>query len=202
MRHILFPAAFLLFSISAYGQTAGAQPCTLKLSQAPAVRGVKLDMTVDELFAMFPGLSERVGSLVNAEGYPNFGFTSFGITPSNYSTKDRFVGIDQYYVRLFDRRVVSLDVNYPPFPTGARWRNTDDLVQIFAESLHLPSSKSWAVEEGYPRRKLDCDGFQIAVSAANDRTNIGFTNKNAGWEKTQKERLAAFEEQKRREFKP
>lgn len=200
MRHILF-SAFLLFSISTYGQTAVPQPCTLKLSQAPAVRGVKLDMTVDELFSVFPGLSEKVAYLMNSDGYPNFGFVAFGITPSNYSTKDRFVGIEQYYVRLFDRRVVGLDVSYPPFPTGARWRNTDDLVQIFAESLHLPSYKSWVAEETYPRRKLDCDGFQIAISAANDRANIGF-NKNAGWEKTQKERLAAFEEQKRHEFKP
>jgi hypothetical protein len=201
MKHILVWAAFLLLTVSAYAQTAVPQPCTLKLSQAPAVRGVKLDMTLDELFSLFPGLSDRVGSPANWEGYPNFGVTSFAITPSNYSTQDRFAGIDQFYVTLFDRRAVALAVNYPAFPKGARWRNTDELVQIFSESLHLPSYKSWAAEETYPQRRLNCDGFQIAITAADERAHIRFENKTK-WEQTQKDRLAAFEEQKRREFKP
>ena len=201
MRHIPMAAFILLLTVSTYGQTAGPQPCTLKLSQAPAVRGVKLDMTLDELFSVFPGLSEQVAYLVNAEGYPKFGYASFAITPLNYSTKDRFTGIEQYYVMLFDRRVVGLSVDYAAFPIGARWRNTDDLVQIFSESLHLPSYKSWVAEQTYPRRILNCDGFQIAVTAANDRAHIRFSG-NGSWEQTQKDRLAAFEEQKRREFKP
>ena len=70
MKHILVSAAFLLLTISAQAQTADPHPCTLKLSQAPAVRGVKLDMTADELFSLFPGLSEKVAYTLNTEGYP------------------------------------------------------------------------------------------------------------------------------------
>jgi hypothetical protein len=48
-------------------------------------------------------------------------------------------------------------------------------------------------------KKLICDGFEVAVSAG-DRGSISFYTNS--WEGIRKERLAAFEEQKRREFKP
>ena len=202
MRHILVSASVLLIVISTYGQSDKAPPpCTLKLSQAPAVRGVKLGMSVDDLLALFPGSSEILSeTLKAAEGYPNFGFTTFAVTPSRYTTKDRFAGIQNYYVRSFDRRVVGLDVTYSTFPMGARWRNIDDLVQRFSDSLQLPKPKDWAKTETYPQEKLKCDGFEIEVSAANDRAVIGFNERS--WEQTPKDRLAAFEEEKRREFKP
>ena len=203
MRHILLSASFILMTMTAYGQTAETpqRPCTLKPAQAPAVRGgVKLDMTLDELFAVFPGLSETVGSLSESERYPNFGLRDFSFNPSNYSRNDRFAGIGQLIIRSFDRRVVGLDVYYPSFPSGARWRNPDDLVQRFSESLHLPGPGAWATSDGYVQRKLNCDGFEITVSTANEAAEISFNNR--GWVQTQKERFAAFEEQKRREFKP
>jgi len=201
MKHILMAAFVLLLTISMADQTATrAQQCPLKLSQAPAVRGVKLDMTLDELFSLFPGLSDRIPPLSESERYPHFGFGSFTITPSNYATKERFAGIDQYAIRSFDGRVVGLDVYYTAFPTGALWRNTDDLVQRFSDSLHLPGPRDWAVTENYPQRKLSCVGFEIAVASANDRAQIGFYQQS--WVQTQKQRYAAFEEKKRSEFKP
>lgn len=204
MRQILLLGFLLLTAISTYSQSDGpSQPCTLKLSQAPAVHGVKLGMTVDELFALFPGSGDKAGlkeTLSAADGYSNFGYASFQLTPSLYSTKDNFAGIETYSIQSFDRRVVGFNVSYVAFPTGARWRNPDDLVQRFTESLHLPSPKNWTAELGSPHRTLNCDGFQTMVSAANEHALISFTNR--GWERTQKERFAAFEEQKRRDFKP
>jgi hypothetical protein len=102
-------------------------------------------------------------------------------------------------VRSFDRRVVGLDVYYEEFPRGARWRNPDDLVQRFSDSLRLPGAKDWLPEQGYARKRLKCDGFDVVV-AGGEHALISFSQLN--WVETQKERLAAFEEQKRREFKP
>src|SRR3954462_3521440 len=78
MRRIVFSAAFLLILVSSYGETAAQQSsaCPLKLSQAPAVRGVKLDMNVDEFLSLFPGSSEHEfikTHLVMADAYPQFG---------------------------------------------------------------------------------------------------------------------------------
>ena len=199
MKHLLMAASVLLLTVSTHGQTtAPAQPCTLKLSQAPAVRGVKLDMTRDELFSLFPGLSELTQPS-EPGSYPNFGYGAFSITPSTYPTKNQFAGIEQYGVTLFDGRVVGLNVNYSTFPKGARWRNVDDLVQRFSESLHLPRAADWTPQPGNIR-KLNCVGFEIAVSYAFEVTQISFYQQS--WKETQKERLAAFEEKKRSEFKP
>ncbi len=204
MRHFLVATSFLLLTISTYSQTPGTQPqpCTLKLSQAPSVRGVKLDMTVDQLLPLFPGSSDDAQikrRLSESEGYPNFGEASFFIQPSNYSPSERFAGIANYLIRVFDRRVVGVEVDYDRFPRGPRWTNVDDLVQKFADSLHLPSPKNWE-PSGDTARKLKCDGFDAMASANGDGSSIGFHNLR--WVQTKKDRSAAFEEQKRREFKP
>jgi len=203
MRYLLVATSFLLLTIYTSSQAAGqSQPCTLKLSQAPSVRGVKLDMTVDQLLSLFPGSNENTDikqRLSGAEGYPSFGETGFQISPSSYPAGDRFVGIEGYSIRSFDRRVVGVDVYYYSFPKGARWRNVDDLVQRLADSFHLPGPKDWEPTGG-SSRTLQCDGFRAVVSANGDSSSISFYN--PGWVQTKKDRSTAFEDQKRREFKP
>jgi hypothetical protein len=204
MRRIVFSAAFLLILASTFGETAAQQSsaCTLKLSQAPAVRGVKLDMKVDDFLSLFPGSSEHdfiKSQLAMADVYPHFGETSFSVIPANYSTRDQFAGVTDYMVRLFDRRIVGLDVYYESFPRGARWRSADDLIQRFSDSLRLPGPKEWIPEPGNSRKRLRCDGFEIVVSSG-ERAVISFSQRS--WVNTQQERRDAFEEQRRRDFKP
>jgi hypothetical protein len=206
MRHILVSASVLLIAISTYGQSdSPPQPCTLKLSQAPAVRGVKLGMTVDELLPLFPGSSDSLGIknvLSAAEGFPRFGDTTFSISPSSWGNKEWFAGISSYFFHTFDRRIIALTVQYDGFPSGARWKSADDLIQKFSDSLHLPGPKEWAPDPNNPYnpiKKLKCDGFEVTVSAGDQGSIYFYTG---GWEGTKRERLAAFEEQKRREFKP
>ena len=205
MRHLLVSSLLLLIAISTYGQTdnPAPQPCTLKLSQAPAVRGVKLGMTIDELLPLFPGAGDSGvinGVLSRAEGYSNFGAASFFITPSDWGNKEHYTGVGSYFFRVFDRRVVGLDVNYDRFPAGPRWKNADELIQRFSESYHLPAPRKWTPDPDNTRKRLKCDGFEITAAAESDRGIISFQNRS--WVETQKDRLAAFEDQKRREFKP
>ena len=203
MRHIPGSTLLLLIAISTYSQTENPPlPCTLKLSQAPAVRGVKLGMTVDELLPLFPGssYSEVIkGALATAEGFPRFGEASFVLSPVNWGNKEHFAGINNYFFRLFDRRVVLFEARYEQFPQGARWRGPDELIQRFSDSLHLPGPKEWATDPGTSRKHLRCDGFDVTVSAGDQGTITFYTR---GWEGTKNEREAAFEEQKRREFNP
>jgi hypothetical protein len=206
MRQILLFGFLLLSAISTYSQADNSpQQCTLKLSQAPAVRGVKLGMTVDELLPLFPVNSDSAGikdTLARAEGYPQLGGIGFGINPSNWENKERFAGITDYYFYVFDRRVVSFTVRYHRFPDGARWKNPDDLIQRFSDAFHLPGPKDWVPDRStspITTEKLKCDGFEVTVSGG-DQGSIGFYTNS--WEGIRKERVAAFEEQKRREFKP
>ena len=205
MKHLLLSASLLLMSFAAYGQTnsSAAQPCTLKIAQAPAVRGVKLGMMLDEVLPLFPGTSESGAvkhALSTAEGYPNFGYAYVGLDASTWGNPERFAGINSYFISTFDRRIVGVTVTYKQFPEGARWKNADDLIQRFSDALHLPGPNAWVSDpSGSGRRKLQCEGFEIYVGAS-ESSSIAFYTQ--GWEGTKRERLAAFEEQKRREFKP
>ena len=203
MRHILVSSLLLVFAISTYSQTDNPpQACTLKLSQAPAVRGVKLGMAVDELLPLFPGSAESngiKGALSSADTFPQFGETSFGLTPTDWGSPPRFAGIGYFFFRFFDRRVVSFEAQYLRFPSGARWRSPDELIQRFSDSFHLPGPKDWVTDPGVAGKRLKCDGFEVVVNAG-DQAAITFYTR--AWDGTKKERQAAFEEQKRREFNP
>src|SRR5262245_40064303 len=132
MKPILFLAFLLLMAISVCGQSAPAPACTLKLSQAPVVRGVKLGTTVDQLFPLFSNGSETSArikqTLSAAEGYPNFGYAFFALDLSEAANQEQFAGVNRVSVSTFDHRIVSLSVQYDRFPKGARWQDTDDLV--------------------------------------------------------------------------
>src|SRR5215475_8819535 len=87
--------------------------CKLTLAQAPAIRGLRLGMTSDELFAIFPAKNDREEfdrsqQLKSAELPPNYGFTNFQFFIPNYATGDRFTGISSLYIDIFDRKVVSI----------------------------------------------------------------------------------------------
>src|SRR5262245_46578970 len=62
--------------------------CKLTLAQAPVIRGLRLRMTSDELFAIFPTNErwefDRAQKLKSAELPPNYGYTSFQFSLSDY----------------------------------------------------------------------------------------------------------------------
>ena len=203
MRQFLLSVFLLLTAVSTYSQTdRPPQPCTLKLSQAPAVRGLRLGMMVDELFPLFPVNVDTGGikfALSSAEGFPRFGDYSFSVNPSSWENNERFAGISSFFVHTFDRRIIGISFQYDRFPRGANWKTPDDLIQRFSDSFHLPGPKDWPTDPTNPVKRLKCDGFEVTITAS-DQASIGFYS--SSWEGTKKERLAAFEEQKRREFKP
>jgi len=204
MRCIFLSASVLLIAISTYAQTGNSpQPCKLKLSEAPAVRGVKLGMMADELFPLFSSGSEASArikqNLSAAEGYSNFGYANLGLNLSDAANKEQFAGINAMRVSTFDRRIVVLGVQYDQFPKGARWKNSDDLIQRFSDAFHFPGPKEWVNDPDSNHKKLVCAGFDVFVSAG-DQAGIVFVNRD--WQQTQKDRAAAFEDQRRHEFKP
>jgi len=86
------------------------QTCKLTSAQAPVVRGLRLGMTSDELFDIFPANEreefDRAQQLKKAEFPPNYGYTNFQFILSRYATKDRFTGISELTFDLFDKKVV------------------------------------------------------------------------------------------------
>lgn len=209
MKKVLTVATVVIMAaLSAHGQTrvekATIQPCELK--QAPAVRGIRLGMTTEDLLALFPGSASENGisqAVAKAANYPNFGVTGMQINPSHYSTKERFAGIGYLNFLILDGRLAQFEVNYlGPAPYGPTWRNIDDFITKITDAFELPAAKNWTAQAYNPSTKeLKCDGFQLSASNVNLRGSFTVATIDAPF-KVQQQRLATFEEKARRDFRP
>jgi hypothetical protein len=140
--------------------------CKLTLAQAPVIRGLRLGMTSDELFAIFPGNEreefDRTQRLKSAELPPHYGYTSFQFDLSRYATKDRFTGISSLSFGLFDRKVVSINANYSDAP---EFDHTGQLIEIITRQFGLPEFKDWpSYSQHVSNPSLACDGFTFQVN--------------------------------------
>lgn len=210
MKRILTLASVVMMTaVCAYSQSEVAKvstsACTLKTSQAPAVRGIKLGMSVEEMLALFPGSAAEDGiklAVSKADNSPHFGVVGIDIVPSRYSTKERFAGIGNYNFVFLDGRVAQYEVYYQGPPNGPTWRNIDDFIARIADAFQLPAAKDWTALAYNPLTKeLKCDGFQLWASNATLNGRLMVATVDAPF-KIQKERAAAFEEKARRAFRP
>lgn len=193
----------ILAAFSTYSQTP--MPCTLKPAHAPTVRGVALGMKTEEVLGLFPGSADEDGiktALSKPEGYPHFGVVGISISPGRYSSKERFTGIAGYNFLLVDGRVGEYQVTYVPPPNGPKWTRPDDFINKIADAYKLPAAVNWTADPNIGFWKtLRCDGFQVKASTMNFQGSLTVSNMDAPWT-MQQQRIAAFEENIRRNFKP
>lgn len=152
--------------------------CKLTLAQSPVIRGLRLGMTSDELFTIFPANEReefnRAQQLKSAELHPNYGYTSFQFSLSNYATKDRFTGIGNLNIGLFDKKVVSIGANYWNAPQFDRM---GQLMGIITKQFGLPEFKDWPnYHENLSNPSLSCDGFTFQVHGSSSSFQIELTD--------------------------
>src|SRR5437762_6347998 len=112
-------------------------PCTLTLVGAPAINGLRLGMTSDEVLALFPGSkqdTEVTSDLARPPG--TFGTSNFLIRPAKYENKEKFPNISQISFRLLDGRVSNLTIVY----TGPEYTHVDKFVAKVIEGTNLPAA--------------------------------------------------------------
>ena len=207
MKQILLLATLVSLSVSANAQTT-APPnvnptCQLALNQSPAIRGIKLGLKLDDVLRVFPGAEENEWvkqALQQKTSYPNLGVIQFFISPSSYSTKDQFRGINQFVFTFIDDRLAEYSVVYEPPPNGPAWPRVDDWVNKIAASFNLPELGSWSTEQ-QGDRTLKCRDFQVRASNLNLVGNLKIATFDLPY-KEQQARRAAFDEKLRRDFKP
>lgn len=200
MKFLLAITILFVATSAVCGQSANMQPsqCSLKLSQSPAVRGIKLEMKLGDVLAMFPGSREDQivkNNIVSDESFPRFGVVNVGVAPTKYA-RERFKDIESMYFTFIDEQLVEYHVQYSRPP----WPKLDDFVDKVAEALNLPPAQNWASDAPY-RKTLDCNGFRIQASTADGR---GALKVRTGDDPSQiqRQRRAAAEAQARREFRP
>jgi hypothetical protein len=175
--------------------------CKLTLAQAPVIRGLRLGMTSDELFAIFPANEreefDRAQKLKSAELPPHYGYTHFDFYPSQYQTKDRFMGIDSIRFGLFDRKVVYIGAGYSNTPQFDR---QGQLMEIITRQFGLPEFKDWpGYNEYWNHPSLSCDGFMFQMSGLSGAFSISLTDPT--YKKIMEDRGQADRAKKREGFK-
>lgn len=205
MCRSLIAALLFLLPMVAVAQTAGQQAndskCTAAMARSLTIRGIHLGMSKDELLALFPGASENPevkAALAQAQAPPNFGTASFSLWPGSFATKDRFEGVSGIYITLFDDRVVSYTIQYTGWPTGPTWVKVDDWVAKLSETLGLPGPRDWD-QPSQTERLLACEGLEVRANTINGASLFVLSKEHI---KIQAERVKAYQEKKRREFKP
>ena len=195
----------LLLSIQAFSLSPSEHlafsPCTLTLPQSPAVHGVKLGMSPAELNTLFPGIADALKTrLEKADAYPYFGLVTISLSPSVDPTKDQFAGIAFYKFEFFDGHLERFDLQYAGPPIGPRWLKVDDFIARLADAFKLPAAGDWTPDpKNNSQKSLKCNGFEIQAASYDAGSLVVSTLDLA---RKQKERQAAYEEKKRREFKP
>ncbi len=205
MCRMMIAALVLLLPAVTVAQTTDRpvkdSTCTAAMARSLTIRGIHLGMSTDEVLAMFPGARENEfvkPRLAEAQQPPNFGMTGFQITPIWYTTKDRFEGITSISFSIFDDRVVGYYIQYAGWPTGPLWQGVDDWVAKLSETLHLPGPRDWDRSD-QTAKTLACEGIQIRASVIN---GAGLSVQSNDHVKIHAEREKAYQEKKRREFKP
>ena len=210
MSRVIITLVVVFVPLPALAQTAG-QPlsqtqCSLTVAESPAIRGLKLGLSAEQLLSLFPGSLERPeikNAIDNAQGSPNYGVARLSFRSSAYSStfRDRFTGVDSIDVELFDGKVARFRVTYlGPLtsPRGPRWPNVDGFIARLSEAFALPDPENWNyVSSDF--KTLKCNGFEIRASNPNASGSILFST---AFEKTAWQRAEAEEERRRREFKP
>jgi hypothetical protein len=183
----------------AYGQT---ETCSIKLDQAPSLRGIKLGMSLNQVLDLIPGSREDsniTGFLETARRrHPAAPPEKIRLTfsASSYQSLPMFNNLLNITVQTFDDRVTDLSVGYAYPP----WERVDDFVAKVAESLNLPGVKEWEHVDSRTN-KLKCQDFEVRVYADNGlNSSVTLSDLTAG--RKIAERKKAVIEKTRKEFKP
>jgi hypothetical protein len=153
--------------------TQDKEQCTLTITAAPAISGIKLGMTAQEVLSLFSGNKESVELRATLTQPPGrFGMRTLQVTP--IESKDRFKGIRDATLRLVDDRVYNFRIGYE----GPEWPNVDRFVEKFVTGTNLPPASQWEAYVGMDTqlKTLSCAGFTVQLFAGGTGGNLNYAD--------------------------
>lgn len=143
--------------------------CTLKMTEAPAIYGLKLGMVPAEVLALFPG-SELDPELKSELAQPpsRFGTSSFLIRPAKYQSRS-FRGINLITFMMLDGRVSSINLG----DSGSYYSHVDRFVELIVARTSFPTADQWEPAAGLDDqlKVLKCVDFEVRVFAGGEGLN-------------------------------
>ena len=160
-------------NVSTTTATADAQSnCSLTQPAIPAIEGLRLGMSRDELLALFPGSKEDPDVKRYLVRQPDqFGDAELVIRPSNYRPKDEPVRVKQISFDLLDGRVYRFNVGY----NGPQYRNVDDFIRTLTDGTPLSRIEEWQPFTGMENLKIiKCKDFEINAFVGGQRGTLNY----------------------------
>ncbi|HMH42775.1 MAG TPA: hypothetical protein VK557_04785 [Pyrinomonadaceae bacterium] len=147
--------------------------CSLTMAAAPALNGLKLGMTPDEVLALFPG-SKQDAEVQSSLSRPptQFGQSELLIRPAKFESKEKFAGINHITFTLLDGHVSSFTVGY----NGPAYTHVDQFVTKFVAGTNLPPADQWQAYVGMDTqmKTLTCKDFEIRIFAGGEGGNLNY----------------------------
>jgi hypothetical protein len=161
-------------------------------------------MTADELLAVFHDTNNIKAYVEKSKGYPSFGFLRVSLQAADDAARERLKGTEEFAVNFFDGHICSIYVRYPSYPEGVYWNSVDALVAKFAEAFNLPDVRSWVTDPGDGNVKLFTgNGFVVRASTSGGGGgSIDVHDLGVDLQGVIKQRTTAYQEEKRKAFKP
>jgi len=205
----LFTAALTMTALSqTQNQPENTPVCSLSLSQAPVIRGIRLGMKPDEWLKLFPGSAqdEKIKAILDQPPtYPRYGVKNITFFPSNsqnqfnYLPGEEFSGINSVSLLLFDNQIIGISIFYAPYPDiDNPWDDVAQLITIFSETFNLPQVSAW--NKGVARAELKCAGFELILDVNN--RPAAFLNSQFDFRQITRQRAEADKQKGRAAFKP
>ncbi|HSB12316.1 MAG TPA: hypothetical protein VLM38_22710 [Blastocatellia bacterium] len=195
---LLALAAIAAINVVGSSQVLAQGGCSLTEADAPAVRGVRLGMSAEQLLALFPASTKRKeikDALVKAKAADSEPvYLAFEPADGN---KERFDGVGGFSAGLYKGRVIEVNIQY----VGPDWKSIDEWIAKLSETLKLPGGEAWRVGPNEsPNKVLSCRGVEIEAAIQGGGGSIRM--RNTDYQKSAEERTRAGEENKKRDYKP
>jgi hypothetical protein len=193
-----------LLTLSATSQASNPYPaqtrCNLTEASAPAVRGLKLGMSTQQVLTMFPGITknrEMKDSIDRAKSATGGEAVYLGFNPVTDGEAPQFAAIESVGLAVYKGHVVDISVQYG----GATWRTIDEWIAKLSESFNLPNARDWVVGPNEaPNKVLRCEGVQIEAAIQGGSASIRIMNPT--YLRDSEDRAKAAEDKKRQDVKP
>ncbi|MDQ3685824.1 MAG: hypothetical protein M3430_09510 [Acidobacteriota bacterium] len=163
--------------------------CTLKINQAPELRGFRLGMTLEQTKGQFPFVRVQVSN--------KFDFHKQGwVTADDLKENANFKGVEGLSLTFLDDKLIEIGVNYD---NSIEWKSEEHFSTRVGEMLKLPNAWQRSLNTGYARQ-LECDGFQVRTRV--NQINLFNPVEYQNLERRQQEQVERKKEERRQSFKP
>lgn len=147
--------------------------CSLTMTAAPLLEGIKLGMTPDEVLALLPGSKDDPEVQAKLAKPPSpLGVSDFIVQADKLQPKEKFAGIKHFSFSLLDGRISSINISY----NGPAYAHVDEFVSKFIEGTSLPPVDQWQAYVGMDTqlKTLTCKDFEVRVFAGGPGGSLNY----------------------------